>query len=365
MLSDSEHKMSVVVLFGGMSSEHEVSRVSAGTFVDQLDRQRYELLTIGITKEGRWLYTEADSAQMADGSWEELPGNMPCVLSPDRADHGLILFTPAGQVEKVHVDVVIPVLHGLWGEDGTVQGLLELAGIPYVGCGVLASAVCMDKAVANAMFDASGIPHTKWLSATRWEIESDPDGVCDGAIAKLGWPIFVKPANAGSSVGVGKARNEAELADAIEKAFLHDDKLVLEEGIDGMEVECAVLGNEKPKASTVGEVVPCNDFYDYEAKYIAADSELHIPARLPADTLEAVRAAACRVFTEMGCSGLARVDFFVRKSDGAVLLNEPNTIPGFTPISMYPKLWEHTGLPYGELLDRLIQLALKKWEPKG
>ena len=154
MLSDSEHKMSVVVLFGGMSSEHEVSRVSAGTFVDQLDRQRYELLTIGITKEGRWLYTEADSAQMADGSWEELPGNMPCVLSPDRADHGLILFTPAGQVEKVHVDVVIPVLHGLWGEDGTVQGLLELAGIPYVGCGVLASAVCMDKAVANAMFDA-------------------------------------------------------------------------------------------------------------------------------------------------------------------------------------------------------------------
>ncbi len=157
MLSDSEHKMSVVVLFGGMSSEHEVSRVSAGTFVDQLDRQRYELLTIGITKEGRWLYTEADSAQMADGSWEELPGNMPCVLSPDRADHGLILFTPAGQVEKVHVDVVIPVLHGLWGEDGTVQGLLELAGIPYVGCGVLASAVCMDKAVANAMFDASGI----------------------------------------------------------------------------------------------------------------------------------------------------------------------------------------------------------------
>ena len=192
MLSDSEHKMSVVVLFGGMSSEHEVSRVSAGTFVDQLDCQRYELLTIGITKEGRWLYTEADSAQMADGSWEELPGNMPCVLSPDRADHGLILFTPAGQVEKVHVDVVIPVLHGLWGEDGTVQGLLELAGIPYVGCGVLASAVCMDKAVANAMFDASGIPHTKWLSATRWEIESDPDGVCDGVIAKLGWPIFVK-----------------------------------------------------------------------------------------------------------------------------------------------------------------------------
>ena len=204
-------KMCVVLLFGGMSSEHEVSRVSVGNFVNNIDREKYEVLTVGITKEGRWLYTEATAAQMADGSWEELAGNMACVISPDRADHGMILFTPEGHVEKVHVDVVIPVLHGLWGEDGTVQGLLELAGIPYVGCGVLASAVCMDKAVANAMFDASGIPHTKWLSATRWEIECDPEGVCDGVIAKLGWPIFVKPANAGSSVGITKAHNREEL----------------------------------------------------------------------------------------------------------------------------------------------------------
>lgn len=246
-----------------------------------------------------------------------------------------------------------------------MQGLLQLAQLPFVGCGCTASAITMDKAITNAMTDVAGIAQAKWLPLTRDGYQKDAAALRQKAIGRLGFPIFVKPANAGSSVGVGKARNEAELADAIEKAFLHDDKLVLEEGIDGMEVECAVLGNEKPKASTVGEVVPCNDFYDYEAKYIAADSELHIPARLPADTLEAVRAAACRVFTEMGCSGLARVDFFVRKSDGAVLLNEPNTIPGFTPISMYPKLWEHTGLPYGELLDRLIQLALKKWEPKG
>ena len=173
MLSDSEHKMSVVVLFGGMSSEHEVSRVSAGTFVDNLDRSRYEVITVGITKEGRWLYTEATAEQMADGSWEELPGNMPCVISPDRADHGMILFTPAGQGAKLPEDVVLPPLHGLWGEDGTVQGLLELAGIPYVGCGVLASSVCMDKAVANALFEANGVPHTKWVAANRWEIESD------------------------------------------------------------------------------------------------------------------------------------------------------------------------------------------------
>ena len=227
-MMQSEDKLCVVVLFGGMSSEHEVSRVSAGTFVDNLDRSRYEVLTVGITKEGRWLYTEASSAQMADGSWEELPGNMPCVLSPDRADHGMILFTPAGQVEKLHVDVVIPALHGLWGEDGTVQGLLELAGIPYVGCGVLASAVCMDKAVANALFDAAGIPHTKWLAANRWEIESDLEGVCDGAIAKLGWPIFVKPANAGSSVGITKAHDRAELKDAIALALENDRKVVFE-----------------------------------------------------------------------------------------------------------------------------------------
>ena len=207
-----------------------------------------------------------------------------------------------------------------------MQGLLQLAQLPFVGCGCTASAITMDKAITNAMTDVAGIAQAKWLPLTRDGYQKDAAALRQKAIGRLGFPIFVKPANAGSSVGVGKARNETELADAIEKAFLHDDKLVLEEGIDGMEVECAVLGNEKPKASTVGEVVPCNDFYDYEAKYIAADSELHIPARLPADTLEAVRAAACRVFTEMGCSGLARVDFFVRKSDGAVLLNEPNTI---------------------------------------
>ena len=176
-------KMCVALLFGGMSSEHEVSRVSVGNFVNNIDREKYEVLTVGITKEGRWLYTEATAAQMADGSWEELAGNMPCVISPDRADHGMILFTPEGHVEKLHIDVVIPVLHGLWGEDGTVQGLLELAGIPYVGCGVLASAVCMDKAVANALFEANGVPHTKWLAANRWEIESDLEGEYARALA--------------------------------------------------------------------------------------------------------------------------------------------------------------------------------------
>ena len=364
MLSDSEHKMSVVVLFGGMSSEHEVSRVSAGTFVDQLDCQRYELLTIGITKEGRWLYTEADSAQMADGSWEELPGNMPCVLSPDRADHGLILFTPAGQVEKVHVDVVIPVLHGLWGEDGTVQGLLELAGIPYVGCGVLASAVCMDKAVANAMFDASGIPHTKWLSATRWEIESDPDGVCDGVIAKLGWPIFVKPANAGSSVGITKAHNREELNTAIDTALREDDKVVFEEFIDGQEVECAAIGNpdnpQEVRTTRPGEILAGAEFYTYDDKYKNGISKTVIPAHLPDQKLDEVKTLAARAYLALGCAGLARCDFFVEHGTGRVLCNELNTLPGFTPISMYPKLMENEGYSFAALVDKLIGLALSK-----
>ena len=367
MLSDSEHKMSVVVLFGGMSSEHEVSRVSAGTFVDQLDRQRYELLTIGITKEGRWLYTEADSAQMADGSWEELPGNMPCVLSPDRADHGLILFTPAGQVEKVHVDVVIPVLHGLWGEDGTVQGLLELAGIPYVGCGVLASAVCMDKAVANAMFDASGIPHTKWLSATRWEIESDPDGVCDGVIAKLGWPIFVKPANAGSSVGITKVNSADELDSAITLAASFTDRILAEHAITNLrEINCSVLGDADECAASVCEEPFMHDeILSYEDKYMSgskggskgmASLGRKIPADLPDDKSEEIRKLACDVFKAINASGVVRIDFMIDCDTDKVYANEINTIPG--SLAFY--LWEATGLKYTDMIDRLAEVAFRR-----
>ena len=361
----SEDKMCVVLLFGGMSSEHEVSRVSAGTFVDNIDRSKYELITVGITKEGRWLYTEASSAQMADGSWEELAGNMACVLSPDRADHGMILFTPAGQVEKVHVDVVIPCLHGLWGEDGTVQGLLELAGIPYVGCGVLASAVCMDKAIANALFDASGIPHTKWLAATRWEIESDLEGVCDGAIAKLGWPIFVKPANAGSSVGISKANDRAQLKDAIQLALKNDRKVVFEAFVDGQEVECAVIGSDPAVATRPGEILAGAEFYTYDDKYKNGVSQTVIPAHLPEAKLDEVKTYAAMAYTALNCEGLARCDFFVEKNTGKVMINEINTFPGFTSISMYPKLMEHEGVPVPALIDRLIALALERTEKQN
>ena len=361
-MMQSEDKLCVVVLFGGMSSEHEVSRVSAGTFVDNLDRSRYEVITVGITKEGRWLYTEASSAQMADGSWEELPGNMPCVLSPDRADHGMILFTPAGQVEKLHVDVVIPALHGLWGEDGTVQGLLELAGIPYVGCGVLASAVCMDKAVANALFEANGVPHTRWLAADRWEIESDLEGVCEGVEKKLGWPVFVKPANAGSSVGISKVSSRDELKKAIDLALENDRKVVFEAFVDGQEVECAVIGSDPAVATRPGEILAGAEFYTYDDKYKNGVSQTVIPAHLPEAKLDEVKTYAAMAYTALNCEGLARCDFFVEHGTGRVLINEINTFPGFTSISMYPKLMEHEGLPVPQLIDRLIALALERKE---
>ena len=358
----SEDKLCVVVLFGGMSSEHEVSRVSAGTFVDNLDRARYEVLTVGITREGRWLCTEATSAQMADGSWEELPGNMPCVISPDRADHGMILFTPSGQVEKLHVDVVIPALHGLWGEDGTVQGLLELAGIAYVGCGVLASSVCMDKAVANALFEANGVPHTRWLAADRWEIESDLEGVCEGVEKKLGWPVFVKPANAGSSVGISKVSSRDELKKAIDLALENDRKVVFEAFVDGQEVECAVIGSDPAVATRPGEILAGAEFYTYDDKYKNGVSQTVIPAHLPEAKLDEVKTYAAMAYTALNCEGLARCDFFVEKGNGRVLINEINTFPGFTSISMYPKLMEHEGLPVPQLIDRLIALALERKE---
>ena len=355
-------KMCVVLLFGGMSSEHEVSRVSVGNFVNNIDREKYEVLTVGITKEGRWLYTEATAAQMADGSWEELAGNMACVISPDRADHGMILFTPEGHVEKVHVDVVIPVLHGLWGEDGTVQGLLELAGIPYVGCGVLASAVCMDKAVANALFEANGVPHTRWLAADRWEIESDLEGVCEGVEKKLGWPVFVKPANAGSSVGISKVSSRDELKKAIDLALENDRKVVFEAFVDGQEVECAVIGSDPAVATRPGEILAGAEFYTYDDKYKNGVSQTVIPAHLPEAKLDEVKTYAAMAYTALGCEGLARCDFFVEKNTGRVLINEINTLPGFTPISMYPKLMEHEGLPVPQLIDRLIALALERKE---
>ena len=346
-------KMCVVLLFGGMSSEHEVSRVSVGNFVNNIDREKYEVLTVGITKEGRWLYTEATAAQMADGSWEELAGNMACVISPDRADHGMILFTPEGHVEKVHVDVVIPVLHGLWGEDGTVQGLLELAGIPVVGCGVLASALCMDKDVAHRLVRAAGVAVPPSILFRAGEgLDTLPERT-----ASLTYPLFVKPARAGSSFGITKVEEPGVLAEAVTAALAHDSKVVIEEAVPGFEVGCAVLGNEVLTVGHVDEIELSGGFFNYTEKYGLITSSIHMPARISQEKETEIQATAQLIYRALECSGFARVDLFLTP-DGRIVFNEVNTIPGFTAHSRYPNMMRSIGLEFGPLLDRLIGLAV-------
>ena len=351
-------KETIAVLFGGQSSEHVVSCMSAANVIDQIDKDKYDLLLIGITEEGEWILTPSVE-EIRNDTWRD--GRTHAVLSPD-ATRKCVIISEGDATKEVRVDVVFPVLHGLRGEDGTVQGLLELARIPYVGCGVLASAVCMDKAVANALFDAAGIPHTKWLSACRWEIESDLNGVCDGAIAKLGWPIFVKPANAGSSVGITKAHDRDELKQAIALALENDHKVVFEAFVDGHEVECAVIGSDPAVATRPGEILAGAEFYTYDDKYKNGVSQVVIPARLSEEKLDEVKTYAAMAYTALNCEGLARCDFFVEHGTNRVMINEINTFPGFTPISMYPKLMEHEGTPVPALIDHLIELALERTE---
>lgn len=352
-------KKRVAVLFGGASSEHEVSLLSASSVVRNIPKDKYDVVTVGITKDGRWYYYAGSMDKLPDGQWEKDESLVPAVLSPDTYCHGLLLLKEGG-AETIRLDAVFPVLHGKNGEDGTVQGLLQMAGIPFVGCDSVSSGICMDKVLTNTIADSAEIPQAKWLGVNTYDYARRKDEILTRAQEYLGFPIFVKPANAGSSVGVSKAKNRKELDEGILTAFVHDRKVVLEEAVDGIEVECAVLGNEEPIASIPGEIVPCNDFYDFDAKYLAGTSELHIPARLPEGKLKEVQAEACHAYVALGCSGLARVDFFIRRSDGKVMLNEPNTIPGFTSISMYPKLFEASGIPYEELLDRLITLAIQR-----
>lgn len=353
-------KTTVAVLFGGCSSEHEVSRVSATSVIQNIPKDKYDVVMVGITKEGHWLLFSGDVAELSDGSWEKHPQNRAALISPDRTRRGILAQTEGG-LEQIPVDVVFPVLHGKNGEDGTIQGLLQLAGIPFVGCSALASAVCMDKAITNSLLETAGIAQAHYLWFFMDNYRTGADKIKIKIEARLGYPVFVKPANSGSSVGVSKVTRAEDLDAAIQKAAREDTKIVVEEAIDGQEVECAVLGLSRPDASIVGEIASGADFYDYEDKYNKSSAaKLYIPARIPEQTAEEIRKTAMRAYRMLGCSGLARVDFFVRNSDGAVLLNELNTLPGFTSISMYPKLWEASGLSYPELLDRLIQLAFDK-----
>lgn len=348
-------KKTIAVLFGGVSSEHDISCISARSIIKNLNYDKYNVVLVGITKEGKWYIFNDDVDLLPEDKWLQSTALIPAFLCPDATVGGLI--TAKGDI--IRLDVVFPVLHGKNGEDGTVQGLLQLAQLPYVGCDATASGVCMDKAVANAVADAFDIPQAKWCAVTEYDYRSNAQATLVQAAEKLGYPIFVKPANAGSSVGISKAHNEAELKTALEVAFKEDKKAVLEEFIDGYEVECAVMGNNVPVAGEVGQIVACAEFYDFDAKY-NSPSELHIPAQLPEEKRNEVREQALKAYKALGCEGMSRVDFFVTKDDGRVLLNEINTIPGYTDISMYPKLFEAVGVSYKALLERLIELALER-----
>ena len=350
-------KKRIVVLFGGQSSEHLVSCMSAANVIGQIDTSRYELLLIGITEEGHWL--RADSLEdVRTGAWKE--STTEAIISPDATSHSVVL-TEQGTSRNVPVDVVFPVLHGPYGEDGTVQGLLELAKIPYVGCGVLSSAVSMDKLYTKLIVDTLDIRQARYVPVMVWKFQKDPDAIIRQIEEKFSYPVFVKPSNAGSSRGITKAGDRQELLAGLEEAARHDRKILVEETITGHEVECAVLGGgQKPVASSgVGEILAAAEFYDYEAKYFNEQSRTVIGPELPGDSAERVRKAAERIFNAVDGYGLARVDFFVTDG-GEVVFNEINTLPGFTSISMYPMLWEAAGISKKELIDRLITLAFER-----
>ena len=356
-------KRSLLVLFGGASSEHRVSCDSAASVIDHLDKGNYGIYTVGITRDGEWFLTGFSTAEIANGDWINNPGNKRAVVTPDASIHGLTVLPEDGSCRHLPVDVVFPVLHGKKGEDGSVQGLLELAEIPYVGAGSTASAACMDKAITKQIIDRIGVKEADFYLVGRSAFADDPQGVLKETEQYFGgkYPFFVKPAKAGSSVGISKAKNSRELLAALALAAKEDEKIIIEETISGRELEVAVLGNRRPKASVVGEILAANEFYDYDAKYLNEGSKTQIADGLSEEKEAEIRQAALTVYKAMGCKGLARVDFFLNQQN-EVLLNEINTLPGFTQISMYPKLWEATGIPYGELLDILVKLALGEIE---
>lgn len=354
-------KINVGIIFGGKSSEHEVSRVSAQAIINNISKEKYNLHLIGITKCGEWFLFTGSSDEVGSGEWENSDSKKRAFISPDSSVKGLVVNKGDGNFETIQMDVVIPVLHGKNGEDGTIQGLLELSEIPFVGCDTTSSSACMDKVITNCVLSYCGInkPTFNWFYACDFEKDSERYIEETEKIIKK-YPMFIKPANAGSSVGVSKANNREELIEGIKKASKEDGKILIEEGIVGKEVECAVLGNENPISSVVGEIALSSNFYDYEAKYISNSSELFIPARILDNTSEEIRKTAILAYKTMGCTGLSRVDFFVEEGTGKVLLNEINTFPGFTSISMYPKLMKEVGINFSDLIDKLIDFALQR-----
>lgn len=357
-------KVRVAVLFGGQSGEHDVSLRSAQTVLGALDDNRFEAIPVGITRDGRWLTGGDPMAQLtASSPLFALDGpSAPDVETLELAVASTSQALPSGFGDEI--DVVFPVLHGPMGEDGTVQGLLELAGIPYVGSGVLGSALAMDKAMAKLVLEQHGVPQAPWMLINRRDWERDAAAVAGRIGERLGYPCFIKPANMGSSVGVTKVHDPTELDAAIDLAGRLDRRIVAERGLEVRELEVSVLGNDHPVASVVGEVVPVNEFYDYRAKYVDEGSDLIVPADIPAEVQAEIQRLAVEAFVALDLAGLARADFFLDRVSGEVLLNEINTMPGFTSISMYPRLWEATGVSLPELVERLLQLALERAEER-
>jgi D-alanine-D-alanine ligase len=352
-------KLTVALLFGGKSGEHEVSLRSAASIFSAIDREKYNVIPIGITKEGQW---RSDPKLLEAEFPNILRSGSPVFLPAEPADNHQILFRSGKPPVRdgARIDVVFPVLHGTFGEDGTIQGLLEMANIPYVGAGVLGSAVGMDKDVTKRLLRQAGLPVVEHLAFLDRHWLSRQNDVTQEIEKKLGYPCFVKPANLGSSVGISKVRRGEELGRAVELASQYDRKIIVEQGVNAREIECSVLGNDEPQASLPGEIIPSHEFYDYEAKYVDDSSRLLIPAPLTDEQTRMVQDLAVKTFLVTECSGMARVDFFIERETGRVLVNEINTIPGFTSISMYPKLWEATGISYSELINRLIQFAIER-----
>ena len=354
-MSDAPKPVRIVLLYGGQSAEHDVSRRSASSVLRAIDRDRYDVVPIAITPDGRWLRSDTTLAQLAEGT-----DGLPEYLDASGTD-----LAPLAGIAPTHPDqqvVVLPILHGPRGEDGTVQGMLDLADVAYVGTGVLGSALNMDKATAKVVAQAAGIPVCRWLSARDSELD---DAFIARVGTELGWPVFVKPSNMGSSVGVSRADDPDALRAALADAARYDEWVVVEEAVDARELEVGVIGNEAPRASVVGEIVPTHDFYDYEDKYVDGAAEMVIPADVPAEVAEQMRDLAVRAYRALRCDGLSRVDFFYEEGGRGLLFNEINTLPGFTKYSMFPLLWEATGLPYSALIDELVRLALARHQHRA
>ena len=357
-MASTDRKLKLAVLFGGRSGEHDVSLMSARSVLSVLDSAKYEIIQIGITRDGRW-FTGADAiGALESGNTDGLEH---VILSPDPSEQGLFVLRDSVYTKVADIDVFFPVMHGTYSEDGTMQGLLEMADVAYIGAGVVGASVGMDKGIFKDVMVANDIPVVDTIVVTRHEIEQEMDVVIRKAEEVSDYPLFTKPANMGSSVGVTKCNNRSDLQEGLIEAAAYDRRVLIQHGIANVrEIEVSVLGNDEPQASVPGEVEPSREFYSYESKYVDGTSGLLIPAPLPDETTELIREMAVRAYKAIDCAGMARVDFMVDKDTNAIYLNEVNTIPGFTKISMYPKLWEATDLPYADLIDRLIEFALQR-----